>query len=467
MYKLASSQMSFAHYLYDHVIEPDNKLMRIRAIFPFKDLAEQFAHEFYSTTTGRGCKAIEVMIGLHLLKSWTNGLSDEKLLAQAKTDLLFKAFLGLPPDDNSQLPSNASSLTHFRNRIGIKGQQAIDNAVLKVMKEAGLVKGRKVASDTTAITISIPYPTDTGLVMSMIKGLGNIVQKANPTGYLQRLVGKLTRGAEKAYKQWILFERKGKEEAQACLQELYEEGKKLLVIAERVQKKARKDLRKTIGGTKEKGILAKDKEYQKKKKHLESLNQHIELSQKVLEQTKKKLDGETKISDRIINYFLPTLRAIKRGKVGSMCEFGLKIFLNYEGGLIVGLDKVEGNANENTCVRKSIETHEKNFGHLPQSYTYDRGCTSDALVEEMEAKGVAMITPSRTGKKERKHEKTQIGKKRLRERSAVEAKIGEGKRCHGWKDVKFRNDETILMGICNGATVMNLKKMATLLAQRE
>lgn len=462
MYKLASSQMSFNHYLYDQVIDSDNKLMRIRAIFPFRDIAEQFAHEFYSTTDGRKCKAIEVMIGLHLLKSWTDGLSDEKLLAQAKTDLLFKAFLGLPPDDNTQLPSDASSLTHFRKRIGIQGQKIIDDAVLRVMKDSGFVKGRKVASDTTAITMRIPYPTDTGLVMSMIKGLGNAIQKANPTGYLQKIVGKITKGAEKIYKTWILFERKGKEEAHTCLRELYGEGEKLLSMAKRVQTKVRKELRQTIGRTKGKGVLSKNREYQTKKKHLQQLNQHIELSEKVLEQTKQKLTGEKRISDRIINYFLPNLRAIKRGKVGNLCEFGLKIFLNYEGGLIVGVDKVEGNANENKCVKKSIETHKKNFGHLPQSYTYDRGCTSDTLIEEMESKGVAMISPSRKGKKTRKHENTQIGKKRLRERSAIEAKIGEGKRCHGWKDMKYRNDETILMGICNGATVMNLKKMVTL-----
>jgi hypothetical protein len=463
MYKLASSQMSFNHYLYDQVIDSDNKLMRIRSLFPFAEIAEQFSHEFYSTLTGRSCKAIEVMIGLHLLKSWTDGLSDEKLLAQAKTDLLFKAFLGLPPDDNSELPRNASSLTHFRKRIGLKGQKTIDDAVLATMKKAGLVKGKKVASDTTAITVRIPHPTDTGLVMSMIKGLGNAVRKANPTGYIQKIVGKLTKGAEKIYKKWILFERKGKEEAHACLRELYGEGEKLLGIAKRVQTKVRKELRQTIGRTKGKGVLAKNREYQAKKKHLEQLNQHIELSEKVLEQTKKKLAGEKKIPDRIINYFLPSLRAIKRGKVGKLCEFGLKIFLNYEGGLIVGIDKVEGNANENKCVEKSIETHKKNFGHLPQSYTYDRGCTSDTLIEEMESKGVAMISPSRKGKKARKHEKTQIGKKRLRERSAVEAKIGEGKRCHGWKDIKYRSEETILMGVCNGATVMNLKKMVRLL----
>lgn len=458
MYNLSDPQMSISNYLYDTIIDKDNTLIKIRDIFPWQVVAEEFAEKFYSSKAGRNSKQIVVMIGLYILKPWTN-LSDEKLIAQAKTDLLLKAFLGLEPDNLKDLPKDASLMTKFRNKIGLEGQKIIDDQIRETLKKTGVIKGKKIQSDTTAITFTIPHPTDTGLVTSMIKALGSAIQKANPTGYTKRYIKTLINKGQKIYKKWILFGRKEKDEAIKCLSELYTIGQEVLKKAKRAKRKVSKDLRIIIGKTKEKGALAKNKTYQKKKMQLQELDQHIELSTLVLQQTKDKIDGKQNIPNRIINYFLPTLRAIKRGKVGKMCEFGLKIFLNYEKGFITSIDKVKGNLNENKCVEKSLQKHKKDFGHLPRSYGYDRGLDDEKLMNKYEKKGVAMITQSKTGRKKNKHEHTKRGKKSLRERSGVEAKIGEGKRCHGWSKVKYRSEETAMMGILSGATAMNLKRL--------
>lgn len=521
MYQISDPQMSISHYLYEQVIDKDNQLIKIRDIFPWEEVSEKYAEQFYSGKTGRNSKNIKVMIGLHLLKEWTN-LSDEKLLQQAKTDLLFKAFLGLAPDDMAGLPKDSSLLTVFRKRIGKEGQEIINQEVNKVLKKLKLIKGRKVQSDTTAITFSIPHPTDTGVVLSLISSLGRSIQNAHPTDYIKRFVGGLIKKSKNVHRNWVLFGREKKAEATKektekkveeiketkttenkttanngvannakenkklekddkttkndldkkgtkkeiikenslkCLQILYDNAKDLFKKGQSAKKKVQKELRVMIGQTKVKGTLLKNKSYQAKKKVLDELNLNLKLAEMVIEQTKDKLAGNTSIPDRIINYYMPSLRAIARGKIGKMFEFGLKVFLNCEDGFITSMNKVEGNLNENKCVKVSLEAHKKEFGHYPRSYAYDRGLDDDKLMEEMEGKGVAMIAQSKTGRKENKHEHTRRGKKRLRERSSVEAKIGEGKRCHGWSKVKYRSEETAIMGIQNGVTVMNLKRL--------
>jgi len=458
--------------------------MRIGDHFPWKEVEEQFAERFYDQGNGRASQKIRVMIGLYLLKSWTN-LSDKKLVEHSKTDLLFKAFLGISPDDIESLPKDDSLMTKFRNRIGLEGQEIIDAETKKVFKKLKLIKGWKTQSDTSAITFNIPHPTDTGLLLSLVQSLGKAVQKAHPTQYIKRFVPRIMNKSKKLYKAWVLFGRGKKEKAIECLEELDAHAKDLLKKAKAAQKKLRTELRRTIGKTKEKGILQKNKEYQKKKRELEELNKHIALSDEVLKQTGIKIENsklppcnckehkENKgkkrinhfcqkpkpIKDRIINYYFPELRAIRRGKIGAMTEFGLKIFLNCEEGFITAIDDVGGNMNENKCVQKSLEAHKKEFEHYPRSYAYDRGLDDEKFMEKMEKKGCAMITNSKTGRKENKHENTRRGRKRLRERSAVEAKIGEGKRCHGWGGVKYKSYETAMMGILSGATIMNLKRL--------
>ena len=117
--------------------------------------------------------------------------------------------------------------------------------------------------------------------------------------------------------------------------------------------------------------------------------------------------------------------------------------------------------------RISLEKHKEDFGCYPRSYTYDRGLDDEALMDEMEDRGTAMITQSKTGRKKNRHEHTQRGKKNIKERSAVEAKIGEGKRCHGWNRIKCRDVITAMMMIGSGATVMNLKRLVKVLPKME
>lgn len=219
MYNITDYQKSFSHYWYDEIIDKNNTLIKIRDIFPWREVCEEIAEKFYSSITGRRSNKIRVMVALYLLKPWTK-LSDQKLVSQGRTDLLFKAFLGIEPDDIESIPDE-SSMTRFRKRIGLEGQKIIDNQTRKVLRKAKVIKGRKIASDTTAITFTIPHPTDTGLVTSMINALGDAIRKAHPTTYINKFVSKLVNKSKRVFKQWILFERKGKDEAMKCLAELY------------------------------------------------------------------------------------------------------------------------------------------------------------------------------------------------------------------------------------------------------
>ena len=98
--------------IYETVVPKDHILRKIAEQIDFSFVNEQMV-DTYSIELGRPAKEPELMLKLQFLKLMHDS-SDRGIMSRATTDLAFKYFLELDPED--ELPHH-SLLTKFRNRM--------------------------------------------------------------------------------------------------------------------------------------------------------------------------------------------------------------------------------------------------------------------------------------------------------------------------------------------------------------
>ena len=96
----------------------------------------------------KGRPAVEPVRCLKLeLIMFHDGLSDRQVLQRVKTDLAYRRFLRLGPDE---FPPDERTLRGFRSRLGVEGHQQVFHALLSQARAQGLVKDRlRLASNAT------------------------------------------------------------------------------------------------------------------------------------------------------------------------------------------------------------------------------------------------------------------------------------------------------------------------------
>ena len=85
--------------------------------------------------------------------------------------------------------------------------------------------------------------------------------------------------------------------------------------------------------------------------------------------------------------------SIVRGKAGKAVEFGLKWGINrIRGGFLQGFLIGDGkNASDTTFAIEALRVHERTFGHMPETYGYDRGGYSEANIKRAKKMGVKNV----------------------------------------------------------------------------
>ena len=150
---------------------------------------------------------------------------------------------------------------------------------------------------------------------------------------------------------------------------------------------------------------------------------------KILDQVEAKLSGE-KITGKIVSYCQDHSRALPKGKLSKPCEFGVKLKLDMSGnGYITDHDIYKGNISDVSLLSGSVASHARVFGKKFKSGAADRGFYDGELIEDLQKKyKISLIIPH---KKDRSRPVTPKDKKLSDKRSAIEAKISEGKRMCG------------------------------------
>ena len=132
--------------LYDILVTEDNELRQINQLIDFSFVYDELKDK-YSATMGRGAVSPIMMFKYLLLKAMYP-VSDVGLVKRAFTDMSYKYFLGLNPEDPV---IESSTLTKFR-RNRLKDTDILDLLIGKtvsIAKEHGLLKSNTIIVDAT------------------------------------------------------------------------------------------------------------------------------------------------------------------------------------------------------------------------------------------------------------------------------------------------------------------------------
>jgi transposase len=140
-------------------VPQDHYLRRVKEVIDFERLRPLLAGA-YSTDQGRPAIEPLLMLKLEFLEYQYN-LSDREVIEQTRCNRAYRYFLGLGL--HSALPHH-TSLTYFRQRLGVERHQQVFDAVVGQARERGLVKDRLRLKDATHVIANIAIPSTIRLV---------------------------------------------------------------------------------------------------------------------------------------------------------------------------------------------------------------------------------------------------------------------------------------------------------------
>ncbi len=144
----SQTQMRLSEYasLYDILVPSDNELRQINELIDFEFVYDELKDK-YSATMGRSA-VNPIMMFKYLLLKVLYPVSDKGLVKRAFTDMAYKYFLGLNPEDPV---IDSTSLTKFR-RQRLKDTNILELLIgktVKIAKENGLLNSKTIIVDST------------------------------------------------------------------------------------------------------------------------------------------------------------------------------------------------------------------------------------------------------------------------------------------------------------------------------
>ena len=172
---IVQTEMCLSPYegLYEKIIPPGHILRRLKENIDFS-FVNAMLRKQYSETYGRPAKEPEMMFKLLFLKKLYD-LSDERVISSAQTDMAYKYFLGLSPEDQMVDPS---LLTKFRKtRIT---EDILEDLLKETIQQAikkGLVKSGTIIVDATHVEAAVRAKSVPQVLRELTKGLRKEIYK--------------------------------------------------------------------------------------------------------------------------------------------------------------------------------------------------------------------------------------------------------------------------------------------------
>lgn len=163
--------------LYDKIIPKDHFLRKLKENIDFS-FVNKLVEKEYSEQYGRPAKEPEMMYKLLFLQI-KDLLSDREVIERTKTDMAYKYFLDLNPEDS--VPSY-SLLSVFRN-TKIKDESILEEMLQETVKQAiekGIIKSNSIIVDATHTISKNQKRTPTQILREMSKNLRKEIYRNEP-----------------------------------------------------------------------------------------------------------------------------------------------------------------------------------------------------------------------------------------------------------------------------------------------
>jgi IS5 family transposase len=403
--------------------------------------------EKHSTRRGRPTKTIESFLRLMYLKR-RYGFGYETLIREVGDSITWRRFCRIAIDE--PMP-DSTTLIKARQRYGDEWVEQVNEILLQKLNESKTLKHRKFRTDTTVVESDIHHPTDSTLLQDGVKVITRMVQN------IRKVASQATQGFEDRSK-----EIKGKILSIAKLlrrrtQESWEELNAITEQVATVTENVCEQASMVLENAKDKGKAAI-------KTMKEKLSDAITLTRQLVDQAKQVVSGNRIIPDRIVSFFDPEARPIKKGKLSKTAEFGYKARIDEtENGFVTGYELYKGNPADDEMLISAVEQHQERFGSVPNAVATDRGFGSKKNEMKLKEMGVGRISLPLRGKKSKKRseQEAQLWHKDLqRFRAAGEAKISLLKRKYGLDRSRYRGFAGSKTWVGLGIWVHNLRRAA-------
>jgi IS5 family transposase len=401
---------------------------------------------------GRPTYPIEKYLRLMVLKRKYN-LGYESLIKEVGDSITWRMFCRIAIDEEMPDPS---TLIYARKRYGDEVVSQLNEALLQKLKEKEILKHRKLRTDTTVIESDVHHPTDATLLQDGVKVITRLVQKIRKVAShaVQRFEDRTGEIKEKILSIAKVLRRRSRE----SWEEVDRITESVIEVAEEVIDKANAVVEKIQNSSKRIAQQSKER-----------LKAAVMLTGKLINQAKQVVTGTRIIPDRIVSFFDPEARPIKKGKLAKGTEFGYKGRIDEtESGFVTGYDVFDGNPPDDELLIPAVEAHIETFGSAPAAVATDRGFSCKKNEAAVTALGVKWASLPRKGKKGQartEHENQPWFKDLQRYRAAGEAKISLLKRKYGLGRSRYKGLAGSKSWVGFGILTHNLERAAKMLTK--
>lgn len=319
-------------------LNPNHELFVFSRLVNWRTLEENFADKFVAEV-GAPAKPVRLVTGIMILQHMY-GLSDEGVVRGWVENPYWQYFCGY---DYLQwkFPIHPTTLTKWRNRVGVEGIEKVLELLVDSARFSGLVSENsltKTIVDTTVMPKAISFPTDSKLYLKAINELASFAAENGIK--LRQTYKKLAPQASR---------RAGR----------YSHARKY-----KKAKKERQRLRRYLGRVL-RDLLRKIDENEKLKRR----------AAPVLCTMGRILMQERDDKNKIYSVHEPDVECISKGKAHKRYEYGCKasVVLTHKEGLALSVQAIHGNPYDGHTLKQSLEHAEKISGGRIEKAYVDRG----------------------------------------------------------------------------------------------
>src|SRR5215831_19282792 len=407
-----------------------------------------------SRTRGRHQTPAEVVLRMLILKHVRNW-SYATLEREVRANVVYRSFCRIGME---KVP-DAKTLVRLGQVIGANTIAEVHDRIVAIAKERGVIQGRRMRVDTTAVETNIHYPTDSGLLGDGARVLTRTMKKiAGKAGKLKREVRDRTRSVRKRVMAIALAVRHkgmdGQQKRQREYRQLLRLTRQILNDSQRVLSEVEAmpaKRRRAVQGLRER---------------LETMADQV---RRVVRQTKARvMQGITQFPDKLLSLFEPHTEIVRKGKAAKPNEFGNVVALQEaENQIITHYEVFEKRTSDQRLLQPALQAHQHKLGRVPRWMAADAGFYSQANEEEAKALGVKYISiPNRHTRSEqrRRWEKQRWFKRAQAWRTGCEGRISVIKRRHGLARCRYHGIQGMRRWVGLGVIADNLINIGRYLA---
>lgn len=439
-------QLSLVHGLLEAQLDPQHELLVLARQIDWEGL-EQTLRPYYKQG-GRPAKPTRLLVGLHLLKHRYDQ-SDAEVVQGLSENLYWMVFCGVEGElgnTNWLKQLDASTMTKFRQRIGVEGIAKIED----LLREHLPIRRKTQIVDTTVQPKNVAYPRDTHLLERGRSHIVKLIRQLNQHGIFTP-IRSYAQKAKAALLQIVKLGQQAPEQVVAgtkaliaCTQNVLNQVPEVLECAQILTQGSTTTVVSRLAG---------------------QLQHYQTVLTQVVAQTQARLNGKH-LPNKILSLHEPQVVALAKRKRGRNYEYGSKVSLSMDSqGYIVGHQEYDSALADLQTLEPAIQQWQQACGRLPAELGADRGYHStkpSPLVQVIPK--VAIPTKGKTP--HRDHKKAYF--RRLhRKRTAIEPVIGHLKSDHRMDRCRYKGFSGDQINVAWAVMSWNLKKWAKHLQQQQ